>query len=57
MKPPSRLERFPQDGDDEVAVLQAAEHAKQRAKKAVLDQVGTASDLDGSPRGDGDSRA
>lgn len=41
------LARFPEDGDDEVEVLRAAEHAKQRAKAAGLDQVGTASEVDG----------
>lgn len=34
--------RFPEDGADEVAVLRAADQAKQHAKDAGLDQVGLA---------------
>lgn len=34
--------RFPEDGDDEVAVLRAADRAKERAKVAGLDRVGLA---------------
>ncbi|MEX0868711.1 MAG: GGDEF domain-containing protein [Nitriliruptoraceae bacterium] len=34
--------RFPEDGDDEVAVLRAADRAKERAKAAGMDRVGTA---------------
>lgn len=36
------LARFPQDGDDEVAVLRAADRAKEAAKQAGLDEVITA---------------
>ncbi len=34
--------RFPDDGDDVVAVLRAADRAKERAKSAGMDRVGTA---------------
>lgn len=34
--------RFPEDGDDEVAVLRSADRAKERAKSAGVDRVGTA---------------
>jgi diguanylate cyclase (GGDEF)-like protein len=34
--------RFPEDGDDEVAVLRAADRAKERAKVAGMDRVGLA---------------
>jgi diguanylate cyclase (GGDEF)-like protein len=36
------IARFPEDGVDEVAVLRAADRAKERAKAAGLDRVGTA---------------
>lgn len=36
------LARFPEDGDDEVGVLRAADRAKERAKVAGMDKVGTA---------------
>lgn len=36
------IARFPEDGTDEVAVLRAADRAKDQAKKAGLDRVGTA---------------
>jgi diguanylate cyclase (GGDEF)-like protein len=36
------IARFPEDGADEVAVLRAADRAKERAKAAGLDRVGTA---------------
>lgn len=36
------LARFPEDGDDEVAVLRAADRAKEAAKIAGLDKVGSA---------------
>ena len=36
------LARFPEDGDDEVAVLRAADRAKEQAKIAGLDKVGSA---------------
>jgi diguanylate cyclase (GGDEF)-like protein len=36
------IARFPEDGEDEVAVLRAADRAKERAKAAGLDRVGTA---------------
>lgn len=55
------IARFPEDGDDEVAVLRAADRAKQLAKRmgTGLDEVGTASDLEPAPasRGDDDSRS
>ena len=34
--------RFPEDGDDEIAVLRSADRAKQRAKAAGMDRVGMA---------------
>jgi len=34
--------RFPEDGDDEVVVLRSADRAKERAKAAGIDRVGTA---------------
>jgi diguanylate cyclase (GGDEF)-like protein len=34
--------RYPEDGDDEVAVLRSADRAKERAKAAGIDRVGTA---------------
>lgn len=37
------IARYPEDGEDEVAVLRAADRAKERAKAAGLDRVGTAS--------------
>lgn len=37
------IARFPEDGPDEVAVLRAADRAKEQAKQAGLDRVGTAS--------------
>ncbi|MEX0831914.1 MAG: GGDEF domain-containing protein [Nitriliruptoraceae bacterium] len=37
------IARFPEDGADEVAVLRAADRAKDQAKAAGLDRVGTAS--------------
>jgi diguanylate cyclase (GGDEF)-like protein len=37
------LARYPEDGPDEVAVLRAADRAKERAKIAGVDRVGTAS--------------
>lgn len=37
------IARFPEDGDDEVAVLRAADRAKERAKVGGLDRVDTAS--------------
>lgn len=36
------IARYPEDGDNEVAVLRAADRAKERAKAAGLDRVGTA---------------
>ncbi len=36
------LARFPEDGDDEVAVLRTADRAKERAKVAGMDKVGLA---------------
>jgi diguanylate cyclase (GGDEF)-like protein len=36
------IARYPEDGTDEVAVLRAADRAKERAKAAGLDRVGTA---------------
>ncbi len=36
------IARFPEDGNDEVAVLRAADRAKERAKIAGMDKVGTA---------------
>lgn len=36
------LARYPDDGEDEVSVLRAADHAKEQAKVAGLDKVGTA---------------
>ena len=36
------LARFPEDGDDEVAVLRPADRAKEQAKIAGLDKVGSA---------------
>lgn len=36
------LARYPDDGDDEVAVLRAADRAKEQAKVAGLDKVGSA---------------
>jgi diguanylate cyclase (GGDEF)-like protein len=36
------IARYPEDGVDEVAVLRAADRAKERAKAAGLDRVGTA---------------
>lgn len=36
------ISRFPEDGDDEVAVLRSADRAKERAKSAGIDRVGTA---------------
>jgi diguanylate cyclase (GGDEF)-like protein len=36
------IARYPEDGDDEVAVLRSADRAKERAKAAGLDRVGTA---------------
>jgi diguanylate cyclase (GGDEF)-like protein len=36
------IARFPEDGPDEVAVLRAADRAKERAKTAGMDRVGTA---------------
>ncbi|MFU8840707.1 MAG: GGDEF domain-containing protein [Nitriliruptoraceae bacterium] len=36
------LARYPHDGDDEVAVLRAADRAKEQAKVAGLDKVGSA---------------
>lgn len=36
------LARYPEDGSDEVAVLRAADRAKQRAKSAGLDRVASA---------------
>ncbi len=36
------IARYPEDGDDEVTVLRAAERAKELAKQAGLDRVGTA---------------
>jgi diguanylate cyclase (GGDEF)-like protein len=36
------IARFPEDGDDEVAVLRAADRAKERAKAAGMDRVGLA---------------
>ena len=36
------LARFPEDGGDEVAVLRVADRAKERAKVAGMDKVGTA---------------
>lgn len=54
------IARYPEDGDDEVAVLRAADRAKQLAKRTGtgLDEVGTASQLQPAPpsAGDGDSR-
>lgn len=41
------IARYPEDGHDEVSVLRAADHAKQRAKDAGTDQVGTAAELPG----------
>lgn len=38
------LARFPEDGEDEVAVLRAADRAKEQAKVAGLDQVRTAAE-------------
>lgn len=40
------IARFPEDGDDEVAVLRAADRAKEQAKRAGLDEVGTAADIE-----------
>lgn len=37
------IARYPEDGDDEVAVLRAADRAKERAKSGGLDEVDTAS--------------
>ena len=36
------IARYPEDGDDEVAVLRSADRAKERAKSAGIDRVGTA---------------
>jgi len=36
------IARYPEDGDDEVSVLRAADRAKERAKAAGLDRVGLA---------------
>jgi diguanylate cyclase (GGDEF)-like protein len=36
------IARFPEDADDEVGVLRAADRAKERAKSAGMDRVGTA---------------
>jgi diguanylate cyclase (GGDEF)-like protein len=36
------IARFPEDGPDEVSVLRAADRAKERAKTAGMDRVGTA---------------
>jgi len=36
------IARYPEDGDDEVAILRAADRAKERAKAAGMDRVGTA---------------
>lgn len=36
------IARFPEDGDDEIAVLRAADRAKEIAKSAGIDRVGTA---------------
>jgi diguanylate cyclase (GGDEF)-like protein len=36
------IARYPEDGDDEVAVLRAADRAKERAKAAGMDRVGLA---------------
>jgi len=36
------IARYPEDGDDEVAVLRSADRAKERAKAAGIDRVGTA---------------
>jgi diguanylate cyclase (GGDEF)-like protein len=36
------IARFPEDGPDEIAVLRAADRAKERAKTAGMDRVGTA---------------
>ncbi len=36
------IARYPEDGDDEVAVLRVADRAKERAKSAGIDRVGTA---------------
>lgn len=40
------IARFPEDGDDEVALLRAADRAKEQAKRDGLDRVASA---DGSP--------
>lgn len=36
------IARYPEDGDDEVTVLRAADRAKERAKIAGMDRIGTA---------------
>jgi diguanylate cyclase (GGDEF)-like protein len=36
------IARYPEDGEDEVAVLRSADRAKERAKSAGIDRVGTA---------------
>jgi diguanylate cyclase (GGDEF)-like protein len=36
------IARYPEDGDDEVAVLRSADRAKERAKSAGIDRAGTA---------------
>jgi len=36
------IARYPEDGDDEVSVLRSADRAKERAKSAGIDRVGTA---------------
>jgi diguanylate cyclase (GGDEF)-like protein len=41
------IARFPEDGDDEVSVLRAADRAKQRAKSRGTDQVGSAAEPSG----------
>jgi diguanylate cyclase (GGDEF)-like protein len=41
------IARYPEDGHDEVSVLRAADHAKQQAKSAGADQVGSAAELPG----------
>ena len=52
------IARFPEDGQDEVAVLRAADHVKERAKSLGGDPVGiagTGTTLDGAAEGDGPS--
>ena len=41
------IARYPQDGDDAIAILRAADSAKERAKTAGLDRAASASEVSG----------